>query len=62
MLRALLAAAEAVAAADDSARVTVEVWMPRREEGKEWLATSPVQVSARNGKGQEFRGLVMPLT
>jgi hypothetical protein len=41
---------------------TVEVWMPKREPGKEWLAQSPVQVTAKNAKGQEFRGLVTPLT
>jgi hypothetical protein len=51
-----------VAGEDDSARVTVEVWMPKQEVSKDWLSDRPIQITSKNSKGQEFRGLLMPLT
>jgi hypothetical protein len=58
LLRTLLGVAEAFAGQEGTRRVVFEVRMPK---GGAALPLQPVQVSARNEAGQEFRGLIMPL-
>jgi hypothetical protein len=60
LLRTLLAVAEAFTDQQGQKRVVFEVWMPKAGAGQTSL--QPIQVTARNDAGQEFRGLIVPLS